>query len=529
MTNSIAEMEEAEVLLVIGSNTTENHPVIGTVVRRAVARNGARLIVCDPRRIGLVRDATLWLRQRPGTDVALINGLINVILSEGLQDQAFIEERTENFEAFKQVVESYPPERVAQITGVPADDIRAAARLYAQAGKASILYAMGITQHTSGTDNVLALANLAMVCGQVGRPGTGVNPLRGQNNVQGACDMGALPGDFPAYQKVANPEARAKFAQAWGLESITETPGLTVTEMVDAAAEGKLKALYIMGENSMVSDPDLGHLRHALDKLDFLVVQDIFLTETAQRADVVLPSACWAEKDGTFTNTERRVQRIRKAVTAPGQAWPDWKILTELAGRLGQDWSYSGPEEIMAEIAAVTPSYAGITYQRLESLGGLHWPCPSTDHGGTCVLHVDGFARGKGMFHVVEHQEPAELPDQDYPYTLTTGRNLYQYHTGSMTRRSIGLADIAPECLVEINPQDAQELELATGDAVKVSSRRGSIQAKVWVTDKVAPRVVFIPFHYAEAAANELTNPALDPISKIPEFKVCAVSLEKAA
>jgi formate dehydrogenase alpha subunit len=529
MTNSIAEIEQCPVMLVIGSNTTENHPVLSTMMKRAVLKHGAKIIVADPRRIPLVKDAALWLRQRPGTDLALINGLLHVILAEGLQDQEFIDQRTEGFEALKASVEKYDPAAVEEITGIPAADIEAAARLIGTAERAGIFYAMGITQHTVGTDNVKALANLAMATGNVGKESAGVNPLRGQNNVQGACDMGALPGDFPAYQKVANPEARAKFAQAWGLESITDTPGLTVTEMVDAAAEGKLKALYIMGENSMVSDPDLNHLRHALDKLDFLVVQDIFLTETAQKADVVLPSACWAEKDGTFTNTERRVQLIRKAVTAPGQAWPDWKILSELAGRLGQEWDYSGPEEIMAEIAAVTPSYAGITYPRLESLGGLHWPCPSTDHGGTCVLHVDGFARGKGMFHVVEHQEPAELPDDTYPYILTTGRNLYQYHTGSMTRRSVGLADIAPECLVEINPLDAENLGLATGDAVKVSSRRGSLEAKVWVTDKVAPQVVFIPFHYAEAAANELTNPALDPISKIPEFKVCAVSLEKAA
>ncbi|MFH2126078.1 MAG: molybdopterin-dependent oxidoreductase, partial [Pseudomonadota bacterium] len=404
-----------------------------------------------------------------------------------------------------------------------------AARMFAGAERASIFYAMGITQHTVGTDNVKALANLAMVTGNVGKQAAGVNPLRGQNNVQGACDMGALPGDFPAYQKVADPKVREKFAQAWGLESITGAPGLTVTEMVDAAAQGKLKGLFIMGENSLVSDPDLNHLRKAFSVLDFLVVQDIFLTETAQLADVVLPSSCWAEKDGTFTNTERRVQRFRRAVLAPGQAWPDWKILLELGKRLGQDWGYKGPAEVMEEITTVTPSYAGINYQRLENLGGLHWPCPTTEHGGTCVLHVDGFARGKGMFHAVEHREPNELPDEDYPFTLTTGRNLYQYHTGTMTRRSAGVNDMAPECLVEISEADAKDLGLATGDKVKVSSRRGSLQAKAWVTDKVDSKVIFIPFHYSEAAANELTNPALDPVSKIPEYKVCAVKVEKAA
>ena len=528
MTNSIAEMEEAEVLLVIGSNTTENHPVIGTVVRRAVDRNGAKLIVCDPRRIGLVRDATLWLRQRPGTDVALINGFINVILSEGLQDQAFIEERTENFEAFKQVVESYPPERVAQITGVPADDIRAAARLYAQAGKASILYAMGITQHTSGTDNVLALANLAMTCGQVGRPGTGVNPLRGQNNVQGACDMGALPGDYPAYQKVADASARERMASAWGLDQLPAEPGLTLSEMMDAIEEGRLKGLYIMGENPLVSDPDLGHVEHALGKIDFLVVQDIFLTETAELADVVLPSACWAETEGTFTNTERRVQRVRQALDAPGSARPDWEILREVGRRLGLEWNYASPRQVMEEIALVTPSYRGINYNRLGRLGGLHWPCPDTSHGGTPILHREGFVRGRGHFSPVEHREPAEAPDQDYPFTLTTGRLLYHYHTGTMTRRAEGLNQLAPDCRVELNPEDARNLGVASGDQLRITSRRGRIQAQAWVTDRVGPKVVFIPFHFAEAAANRLTQNVLDPVAKIPELKVCAVRVEKA-
>ena len=529
MTNSIAEIVDCPVMLVIGSNTTENHPVISTFIKQAVLNKNAQVIVADPRRIPLVKDAAMWLRQRPGTDLALVNGLIHVILEEGLEDKDFIQNRTEGLEALEESVAKYDPASVEATTGIPAADIQAAARMFAGAERAAIFYAMGITQHTVGTDNVKALANLAMVTGNVGKEAAGVNPLRGQNNVQGACDMGALPGDLPAYQKVANSEARAKFAEAWGLESITETPGLTVTEMVDAAAQGKLKGLLIMGENSLVSDPDLNHLRKAISSLDFLVVQDIFLTETARMADVVLPGACWAEKDGTFTNTERRVQRIRRAVPAPGEAWPDWKILQELAKRLGLEWAYQGPAEIMEEIATVTPSYAGITYQRLETLGGLHWPCPNTEHGGTCVLHVDGFARGKGLFHAVEHREPNELPDESYPFILTTGRNLYQYHTGTMTRRSPGVNDMAPECLVEINPDDAAALGLSTGDIVKVSSRRGVLESKAWVTDKVEPRVVFIPFHYAEAAANELTNPALDPVSKIPEYKVCAVKVEKAA
>jgi formate dehydrogenase alpha subunit len=529
MTNSIAEIEDCPVMLVIGSNTTENHPVIGTVMRRAVLHKGAKIIVADPRRIPLVQDAAIWLRQRPGTDLALVNGLLHVILRDGLQDQKFIDKRTEGFEALKESLKKYDPATVEKITGVPAADIEAAARLFGAAERAGIFYAMGITQHTVGTDNVKALANLAMATGNVGKESAGVNPLRGQNNVQGACDMGALPTDFPAYQKVANPEMRARFAQAWGLASLSDKPGLTVTEMIDAAAQGKLKALYIMGENSLLSDPDLNHLRKALAKLPFLVVQDIFLSETAQEADVVLPSACWAEKDGTFTNTERRVQRIRKAASPPGQAWPDWKIIAELGKRLGGSWGYGGPAEIMEEVAKVTPSYAGINYQRLEELGGLHWPCPDTEHGGTCVLHVDSFSRGKGLFHAVEHAEPAELPDEAYPYTLTTGRILYQYHTGTMTRRAVGLEDMAPECLVEINPADAQSLGLANGDQVRVASRRGEIQAKAWVTERVGRGVIFIPFHYAEAAANLLTNPALDPVSKIPEYKVCAVQVAKAA
>jgi len=528
MTNSIAEMEDTEVMLVIGSNTTENHPVIGTVLRRGVLLKGAKLVVCDPREIGLVRDAHLWLRQRPGTDLALINGLIHVILREGLQNQAFIDERTENFTALKESVASYTPQRVEKITGVPAGDLEKAARLYAGAKSAAIFYAMGITQHKKGTDNVKALANLAMACGQVGRPGTGVNPLRGQNNVQGACDLGCLPGDLTGYQKVADMKVRQKFAEAWGVDTLSDKPGLTVTEIMDAAHAGSLKALLIMGENPMLSDPDSGHVEQSLRHLDFLVVQDIFLTETAEFAHVILPSACWAEKEGTFTNTERRVQRVRKAVDPPGQARADWAILNELGQRLGLKGNYASPQQIMKEIAELTPSYGGISYARLEKLGGLQWPCPDPKHPGTPILHAKAFTRGKGLFNPVEHQEPEELPDKRFPFTLTTGRVLYHYHTATMTRRSQGLNDLAPQCLLEINPADAQELGLADGDMVRVWSRRGEIQAAAWVTPRVAPKVVFMPFHYAEAAANKLTIKSLDPVAKIPELKVCAVKLEKA-
>ena len=529
MTNSISEMRDCQVMLVIGSNTTENHPVIGSTLRQGVVHNGAKLIVCDPRGIDLVRDATLWLRQRPGTDVALINGLLNVILAEGLQDQAFIDERTENFDALVQAVKSYTPDKVSRITGVPADDIKAAARLYAGAQRAAIFYAMGITQHSNGTDNVKSLANLAMACGQFGRPSTGVNPLRGQNNVQGACDMGCLPGDYTGYQKVADPKVRAKMREAWQDKALPAAPGLTVTEMMDAAHQGALKALFIMGENPALSDPDSNHVNASLAKLDFLVVQDIFLTETAQLAHVVLPSACWAEKDGTFTNTERRVQRIRQAVPPPGQAKADWWILNQLGQRLGLPWNYRAPKQIMEEIARVTPSYGGITYARLEKSGGLQWPCPNVKHPGTPILHTAGFARGKGLFVPLKHQEPKEKTTKSYPFTLTTGRVLYHYHTGTMTRRSPGLESLAPYCRVEINTQDAAGLGIKNGDPVRLTTRRGQVDATAWVTERVAPQVIFIPFHYAEAAANKLTTKNLDPEAKIPEFKVCAVRLERLA
>jgi formate dehydrogenase alpha subunit len=527
MTNSIVEMEDTDVMLVIGSNTTENHPVIGTVLRRNVLNNGGKLIVCDPRRIGLVQDAALWLRHKPGTDVALINGLINVIISEGLQDQEFIDERTENFAQCRDVVQSYTPERVEQITGVPAENIKSAARLYAGGRSAAIFYAMGITQHRNGTDNVKALANLAMVCGHIGRPGTGVNPLRGQNNVQGACDMGGLPNVYSGYQKVDDVAANRNMSKAWGVDSLPAKPGLTLTEMMDGIHQDQIKALYIMGENPVISDPDANHVERALKNCRFLVVQDIFLTETAALADVVLPSACWAEGEATFTNTDRRVQRVRKALEAPGQAREDWKILNDLCAQLGLPADYGSAKQVMEEITRVTPSYGGITYQRLER-GGLQWPCPDTRHPGTPILHAKGFARGKGLFTALEHIEPAELPDAGYPYTLTTGRILYQYHTGTMTRRSGGLEDLAPRCQVEINPTDAEELGLKNGDRVRVASRRGEIQAEAWVTPRVSSKLVFIPFHYAESAANKLTNKALDPVAKIPEYKVCAVQVAKA-
>jgi formate dehydrogenase alpha subunit len=527
MTNSLAEIANSEVLFLTGTNTTENHPVIAIKMKQAVIEGGAKLIVADPREIDMTRFAHIWLRHIPGTDVALFNGLMHVIIEEGLYDEEYVRNRTEGFEEMKEVLKRYTPQFVEGITGVPQADLRKAARLYAGAERAAIFYAMGITQHITGTDNVKSLANLAMLCGNVGIESGGVNPLRGQNNVQGACDLGALPNVFPAYQQTTNAEARKKFEAAWKVSALQGTPGLTVTEMIPAAAKGDIKAMYIMGENPMVSDADLKHVEKGLKNLDFLVVQDIFLTETAQMADVVLPAASFAEKDGTFTNTERRVQRVRKGVEPPGQARTDWEIITDLAAHMGYEMRYRSAEEIFAEFSELTPSYTGISYKRLEKEGGIQWPCPTPKHPGTPYLHKDKFVRGKGLFHAVEFIPPAELPDKEYPLLLTTGRVLYHYHTGSMTRRDEGLNFRYPEGHVEVHPVDAMELGLANGERVRVASRRGRIEIPVMVTPKSPQGTVFIPFHFFEAAANRLTNPVLDPIGKIPEFKVCAVKVEK--
>ena len=525
MTNSIGEIEHADCILVTGSNTTEAHPIIALRVKDAVTRRGARLIVADPRRIDLVRFAELHLRQRSGTDVALFNAMMNVIISEGLADEEFIASRTEGFDEFKKCIADYSPERAEAISGVPADDIRAAARAYAGAERGTIIYSMGITQHTTGTDNVLALANLAMLTGNLGRPSTGVNPLRGQNNVQGACDLGALPNVYTGYQNVGDAEIQRKFERAWGVPLPAE-PGLTVVEIVNAAAEGSVKGLYIMGENPMLSDPNVNHVREALEKLDFLCVQDIFLSETAQLADVVLPSACFAEKDGTFTNTERCVQRVRKAVPPPGEARQDWEIICEVASMIGYPMRYDNPSQIMDEIASVTPSYGGISYERIEEKG-LRWPCPDRTHPGTVFLHEREFSRGKGKFHPTPFREAAELPDDRYPYLLTTGRLLYHFHTGTLSRRSEGLEEISPPAPFEINPEDAAREGICEGEQVELSTRRGSVRARAIVTARSPKGTVFMSFHFREAAANVLTNDALDPIAKIPEYKVCAVKLAK--
>jgi len=527
MTNPIADIEKSKLILVTGSNTTEAHPVISSTIKRAVEFGGAKLMVIDPRRIPLTRFATLWLRQNLGTDVAWINGMMHVIIREDLYDRAYVEQRTQGFEALKKTVEKYTPEYVATITGIPADDLIKAARMYASARPASIFFAMGITQHTTGTDNVKSIANLSMLCGNVGVPGGGVNPLRGQNNVQGACDLGALPNVYSGYQAVSDHSIRERMATAWGVEKLPDSPGMTVTEMVAEAGTGKINALYIIGENPLVSDPDLNHAEEAFANLDFLVVQDIFLSDTAKLADVVLPSAAFAEKEGTFTNTERKIQRVRKAIQPPGKARQDWKIIGDLSTRMGYPMAYRNSQEIMKEIARVTPSYGGITYSRLEK-EDIPWPCPTLEHPGTPRLHVERFTRGMGMFHPIEYLPPAELPDKEYPLYLTTGRVLYHFHTGTMTMQSAGLNDLAPECFVEISSKDAQDCGVGEGDFLRVRSRRGEIRAKAQISDEAIRGTVFIPFHFAEAAANRLTIAALDPIAKIPEFKVCAVRIEKA-
>jgi len=527
MTNSFDDLaNDAQIYFIIGSNTTENHPVLGMRIRQAVKQRGARLILCDPRSIPIADFATLHIHQKPGTDIALLNGIMHVLIAEGLYDDKFVEERTEGFEALKAKVMEYPPERAAEICGITSAEIVQAAHLLAENHPGALLYAMGITQHTTGHQNVLSCANLQMLLGNVGVPGGGVNPLRGQNNVQGACDMGGLPNVFTGYQAVTSKDAVQKFEQAWGVTGMDNKVGLTVVEMLNNAEKGTLKALYCMGENPMISDPDLNHAEHCLRSLDLLVVQDIFLTETAALADVVLPGLSFAEKLGTFTNSERRIQFVRPAVPAPGEARPDWWIIGEVARRMGYDGlNYNSPREIMDEINRLTPSYAGITYDRIGEMG-LQWPCPNTDHPGTPILHTAKFSRGLGYLSAVDWQPPAEEPDAEYPLIFTTGRVLYQYHTGSMTRRSAGLEAICPEPMVEINVEDASRLGIADGSLVKVASRRGEIQAKALVGEKTEPGVVFMPWHFAEAAANKLTIAALDPIGKIPEYKVCAVRVE---
>ena len=526
MTNSIGEFEDADLFLITGTNTTAQHPLIGSRIINAKER-GAQILLIDPREIQLAHFAVLHLKQNIGTDVAVLNGMMNIIIEEELYDKEFVEKRTEGFDALKALVSRYTPKIVQLISGINATDLERAARMYAQAPKAMILYAMGITQHTTGTDNVKSCANLAMLTGHLGKPSSGVNPLRGQNNVQGACDMGGLPVVYTGYQRVNDPAVKKKFEEAWGVSDLDDKPGLTITTMMEAAQRGDLKALYVMGENPLMSDPDTTHVELALSNLDFLVVQDIFLSETARLADVVLPAACFAEKEGTYTNTERKVQLSRKAISPPGLARSDWEIVVDICRRCGYDMNYKTIAAILSEINKVTPSYAGITYDRLRTSYGIQWPCPNEEHPGTVFLHKDQFTKGLGTFLPCEFKPPAEVPDSEYDFILTTGRVYYQYHTGTMTRRIEILEREAPEALLEINPDDARRLGIKNNDMVEVASRRGSVRLKAEVTPRVPRRVLFSTFHFSEAQINTLTNPAHDPVAGIPEYKGCAVNVRR--
>lgn len=526
MTNAISELEESDAIFIIGSNTATSHPLVATRIFRAIEK-GAKVLVADPRKNQIADLADLYVRHKPGTDVALLNGIMKVILDQELEDKDFIEKNTEDFEAFKKLMDTVSIEEVSQITGVSAEDIKTLAKAYAKAEKASIVYCMGITQHTNGVNNVKSLANLSMLTGNIGRVGTGVNPLRGQNNVQGACDMGGLPNFYTGYQPVTIGPDNKKFAQAWGVDELPTNIGLTIPELMDGIEKEEVKALWIMGENPVVSDPDADHVVKALEKIELLIVQDIFLTPTAKLAHVVLPGVSFAEKDGTFVNTERRVSRVRKAVEPVGDARQDWQIIMDISNRIGYEMNYDSPEDIFKEIAELTPSYAGITYERIEG-PGLQWPCPSLEHPGTPFLHKDGkFSRGKGLFHAIEYKPPAEVVDDEYPFWMTTGRVYAHYHTGTMTRNSKALDNEVPEGFLEIHPEDAKSLDIGDGHKIKMASRRGEIETRITITDRVKKGVVFMPFHFEEARVNKLTNPAYDPIAKIPELKVCAVKLAK--
>ncbi len=525
MTNSFDELEDASCIFAIGSNTTVAHPIVATRLMRARAK-GNNVIVVDPRATHIARLASIHVQHRLGTDVALLNGMMHIIYKNGWHNRQFVEERTESFDALVEMIEKYPPDRTAEITGVDASLIEKVAEIYARSETSSIAYCLGITQHWTAVDNVKSLANLAMLCGQIGRPSTGVNPLRGQNNVQGACDMGGLPNVYPGYQAVTVPEVKKKFEAAWG-KDMSPRVGLTIMEMMQASIDGKIKGLVILGENPVMSDPDSNHVKHALESLEFFMSIDIFPTPTTQLAHVVFPAASFAEVDGTFTNSERRVQRVRRAIDTIGGK-TNWQIIQELSTLLGYPMHYETSEEIFNEMAGLTPSYGGISYQRIEG-DALCWPCPTPDHPGTPILHIGKFSRGRGLFHAVEYKPPAEIPDEEYPFWMTTGTEYAHYLTATMTRRCTTLDREMPELMTDLNPEDGERMQIDHGDYIRVSSRRGTLVSRVQLTRRVKPGMVFMPLHFEEAAANLLTNPALDPISKTPEYKVCAVRLEKVA
>lgn len=522
MTNSFSDFEIADAIFVIGSNTTENHPIAALAIKKAI-RNGATLIVADVRKIKLTRYANIWLQFKPGTDVALINGLAHIILKENLYDRQFVEERTENFESYAQMLEDYTPAIVAKITGVPEEKLRKAAIAFGKAEKGVIAYCMGVTQQIRGTDNVLSLANLAMLTGNIGKPGTGLSPLRGQNNVQGACDMGALPNLLPGYVRVESND-RKNFEKLWQATP-PNNPGLSIVRMMQEAAKGNVKAMYIMGENPMLTDPRLEHVKEALENLEFLVVQDIFMTETAELADVVLPAASFAEKEGTFTNTERRVLKVNKAINPLGNAKADWEIIVSLAQKLNaHGFNYTSPKEIMDEINICVPQYSGIRYERLGNFG-IQWPCPSPEHPGTERLHEKSFARGKGLFTPITYLPPKETPDKNYPFVLIIGRMLHHYHTSSMSGRThVSLLTRAD--LVSINPDDAKTLNLKDEDEITIISRYGKLKAPVKVDDSVPPGILFSTFHSPDLPINQITGDELDEKSDTPQLKAVAVRIE---
>lgn len=527
MTNPIYDItHDVDCIMLVGSNPEEAHPVVGMQIRQAV-KQGTKLIVVDPRKIGLTKDADIHLQLRPGTNVAFANGMMNVMINEDLIDHDYIEKYTEGFEEIKALVADYTPKKVGEICHIDPDMLIEAARMYARAKKAPIIYCLGVTEHSTGTEGVMSMSNMAALCGKIGRSGCGVNPLRGQNNVQGACDMGAMSTDYPGYQKVDNDRVREKFEKAWGVK-LNPKPGLRATEVFPAAIEGKIKGLYICGEDPVVSDPDTNHIIKALESMDFIVVQDLFLTKTAKYADVVLPAKSFAEKEGTFTNTERRVQRIRTAVTLEGEMRADTDIIIDLMNAMGYKQPYLTPSQIMDEIASLTPSYGGISYDRLDKGESLQWPCKDKDHPGTPIMHVGGPVRGKVLLYPAVFKDAKELPDEEYPFRLMTGRILYHYNAFSMTSRSKGLMEISGEGFVEMNVSDGEVLGINDGDMVSVTSRRGSVKAKARLGRKVCCGEVWMPFHFPDAPVNYITNAALDEFARIPEYKVCAVKVEKA-
>lgn len=526
MTNDIPSIKHSDVIFIIGSDTTSAHPIIGSHIKQAVRHNGARLIVADPKRIDIADHAELYLAHRPGTDVMLINGVMQQIIKHGWYDQEYIDDRVDGFDTLLQEVmsPSYSLDKVELVTGVKAEDIFAMARLIGTAKRTAVYYSMGITQHTTGHDNVRSIANLQLLCGNIGIEGGGINPLRGQSNVQGACDMGALPNNLPGYQKVYNPMVRQKFAMEWGITDLPAETGLTLTEIIDGACNREVRALYVMGENPVLSDPNQAHVIEGLEALDFLVVQDIFLTETAQYADVVLPSCSFAEKSGHFTNTERRVQRINPAVLPPGEAKEDWAIIQMLANAMGGGWNYQSVADITNEIARVTPQYAGLRWENI-TVNGVQWPSNKNNPDGTRIMHQTQFTRGRGQMEAIPFRYAAELPDEEYPLVLTTGRILEQFHTGTMTRKTKGLDNLAgPRAMVSVH--DAETLGISNGQMLKVSTRRGEIEIAAFVTKRMQKGVVFIPFHFVESPVNRLTTTATDPHAKIPEFKVAAVRID---